>query len=995
MDMDDPWGSPWADELKNDDGLGIRRIDNVADRNQVEKASEALRNNVNTTWGNSDDGFGDWEEDTGEKKGGLGLDGAAEQWDTPKRGGELEVVKDDVGALSPGWKEFSTSPARGAPKLSPSLLAKPAAIVREPSPDPWANAVPSNESATVVDNSSPEATRSSPEPIEEATEENYLEAFEAVVPQAESPGEMEVEPVEFAWIETVPEVSTGLDEDSEEPNVIGLGISAGESEVDIYAEDAEKEHHKADDAVLPSIQEPEHESSRPSSSPSDGSNHDGLLPESQRTSLDEEPKSSRITRAVPPRVQELVEHFDGLTEPEIELAVGNARVEEEANDSKEPEDEYAAIIKPENREGDKAEEDSNAGEPDDDDFGDFGDFEEGMSDDGEELVENHDSIKTSVSSELATPQNEPSEIRLPKRPSGPVEFSVDLTAVKMLFGEIEEKDDEAVEKIFIPDTIIADTFGSTEERKMWYRISRYGTMQKHNTGDDENYVRISWAKSQVKQDTQKIVGRWMEEDRNSGHVSLGGTSKGGSLFGWNDPNAPPVPLATVLGSKRKSIKPEAKVAVKEPVEVPREWPKGLARDRSRSKSRSSSKPREHSSTKSVESGTNVKVPLQPPVAQFGWASTPTMQISSDADSFPSTTGSFTKPPPLHMNSNFEQSRESSSALRSPALMSPIESPPSFLQAMKKSRPVSMPPPSTNSSNRLSANLAVVINNLNDGDDDDEWGEMVSSPVVTEAPKFPTQGLRHKKSMSLGTSLTNYVTLPNPQVTKLQSGFGHKSTSSLDNTHGNPKSPIISQSTLLSDTTIPSPISPNPSFADLWSTPAITSVPIQSTANPPPSPALSATSIANTSSQPVSPLPSNTIFTDTWSQPPPSTSSALTSSPPTTWSQPPILSIPLASTSTHDPWASADFSFFDAPAPAPAPTPTLLPRRTTTQRPQSYPALPKLKTVTFSTPPPKLTPPLPASVSTSHDSRTVFEMGQHEIVKKIVGNLPDLGYMFRR
>ncbi|TGO62647.1 hypothetical protein BCON_0018g00400 [Botryotinia convoluta] len=1007
MDMDDPWGSPWADELNNDDGLGVRSIDNVADGNQVGKASEALRNNVNATWGTSDDGFGDWEEDTEKKKGGLGLDGAAEQWDTPNHGRELEVVNDDVGALSPGWGNSSPSPARAAPKLSPSLLAEPVAISREPSPDPWANAVLSEESATVEDKPNSGATITNldtfQEVIEEATDEDSEvespEAFETIVPQPEDSDETKFEPVELPFDETTETAIGIIDTVNEE--AIGLGIDL-EPKSDLCTEIVEEEHHESDDTVLPSTQVPEHESSRPSSSPSDISHHDEPLPDSPRTSLDEEPKRSRTTKAVSPDVQEPAKKFDDPAKPEDELVVDDTKVEEEIEDPAEPDNEHAAVIKSEvpeddDDDDDEIEQSSNAEEPDDEDFGDFGDFEEGFSDDGEEVIENHNSIEQPISSELATPQNESSEMCSPKGPTGLVDFSIDLTSVKTLFGEAKEDHDEAAEKIFIPDTIIAETFASTEERKMWYRVSRYGTMRKYNTGDDENYVRISWAPSQVKQETQKIVARWMEEDRNNGHVSLGGTSKGGSLFGWNDPNAPPVPLATILGSKRKSVKLEAKVAAKESVNAPRESSKEVTRDQSRSQSRSPSKPRERSSTNSVDSGVNIKAPPTPPVAQFGWASSPAMQTASGSGITPPDTGSFMKTFTLPVNSTFGSFGQLSPALPSPAPKSPIKPPPSFAQAVKKPRPISMPPPSTNSSNGKPANLAFISNDLDDDEDDDEWGEMVSSPIVTEAPKFHTRGLRHKKSMSLGDTLANSITLPNPQVTKLQSGFGLNPKSRLDQIPG-PKSPVTLQSPQLSGT-IPSPISSNPSFVDLGSTPATTPVPIHSTALPPPSPELSVTAFSDRSPQPILSSPLNRTFTNTWAQaPPPSTS---VSAPPitSTWSQPLSPPMPPASTSMQDPWASVDFSFFDAPTPAPAvatgPAPILLSKQTTKPRPQSYPAPPKPKTVTFSTLSPKstLSPPVPTYAS--HDSKTKFEMEQDEIVKRIVGGLPNLGYMLRR
>ncbi|KAF7899154.1 uncharacterized protein EAF01_008367 [Botrytis porri] len=1002
MDMDDPWGSPWADELNNDDGLEIRSIDNAADRNQVGKASEALRNNVNATLGTSDDGFGEWGEDTGKKQGGLALDGAAEQWDTPNRGRELEVVKDDVGALSPGWGNYSPSPAHAAPKLSPSLLAEPVAIVREPSPDPWANANISEESATVEDKQNSGATITNLEPFEEVVEEatdedsevESPEVFEAVVSQPEDSDETKFEPVEFSFDETAQPVIGGIDTVHEE--AIGLGIDL-EPKSNLCTEIIEEEHHESDDTVLPSTQVPEHGSSRPSSSPSDISHHDELLPDSPRTSLDEEPKRSRTTRAVSQDVQEPAKEFDDPAKPEDELVIEGIQLEDEFKESTEPDNEHPAVTKSEVLEDDEIEQSSNAEEPDDDDFGDFGDFEEGFSDDGEEVMESNDSIKQPISAELATPQNESSEMRLPTRPTGPVDFSIDLTSVKTLFGEGEKDQDEAAEKIFIPDTIIADTFASTEERKMWYRVSRYGTMRKHNTGDDENYARISWGPSQVKQETQKIVARWMEEDRNDGHVGFGDTSKSGSLFSWNDPNAPPIPLATILGSKRKSVKLEAKVATKKSVEVPRETSKELTRNQSRSKSRSPSKPRERSPRNSVDSGVNIQAPPPPPVAQFGWASSPAMQTASGAGITPPDTGSFMKTFTLPMNSTFGSFGQLSPALHSPAPKSPIEPPPSFAQAVKKPRPISMPPPSTNSSNGKPANLTFISNDLDDDDEDDEWGEMVSSSIVTEAPKFPNRSLRHKKSMSLGDILTKSTTLPNPQVTKLQSGFGLNPKSRLDQIPG-PKSPVNLQSPQLSGT-ISSPVSSNPSFVDLWSTPATTPVPIQSTALPPPSPALSVTALSDRSPQLILSSPFNTTLTDTWAQAPPS-STAVSASPITsTWSQPSSPSMPPPSSSTQDPWASVDFSFFDTPTPAPAiatgPAPILLSKQTTKPRPQSYPAPPKPKTVSFSTPSPKSTSLPPAPTYASHDSKTRFEMNQDEIVKRIVGGLPDLGYMLRR
>ncbi|PQE07071.1 hypothetical protein CJF30_00009468 [Rutstroemia sp. NJR-2017a BBW] len=242
-------------------------------------------------------------------------------------------------------------------------------------------------------------------------------------------------------------------------------------------------------------------------------------------------------REIEPEVQEQVEHSEGLAQKEEEPNAAELPLEVLQDDAAEDDAaEYDAV------EDDK-------GTADDDEFGDFGDFEEGLSEDGGAAQEQNsiaDINEHNVEKPTAKAADDVSESQLPTISSGPVDFAIDLTAVDKIF----EKDnlpaiDSSAEKVFIPDTIIADTFATTGERKTWYRISRYGPMRKHNAGDDENYVRITWAQSTVKEGTQKIVARWMEEDRNNGHVVLGGTSKGGSVFGWNDPNAAPVPLAAI------------------------------------------------------------------------------------------------------------------------------------------------------------------------------------------------------------------------------------------------------------------------------------------------------------------------------------------------------------------------------------------------------------------------------------------------------------------
>src|SRR6478609_5242817 len=80
---------------------------------------------------------------------------------------------------------------------------------------------------------------------------------------------------------------------------------------------------------------------------------------------------------------------------------------------------------------------------------------------------------------------------------------------------------------FRSDVIIDDSFTSISERKAWYLMSRPGSMRKHNLGDDENYVRVGWGNSQVREQAIRIVRRWMEEDSITGRVVLG--RRGGAV----------------------------------------------------------------------------------------------------------------------------------------------------------------------------------------------------------------------------------------------------------------------------------------------------------------------------------------------------------------------------------------------------------------------------------------------------------------------------------
>lgn len=65
-------------------------------------------------------------------------------------------------------------------------------------------------------------------------------------------------------------------------------------------------------------------------------------------------------------------------------------------------------------------------------------------------------------------------------------------------------------------------------------MSQSGTIRKDKSGDDD-YVRVTWVGSKIQEDVNKIVSRWMAEDKSSGGgVALGGSQRLGAMFGWGE-----------------------------------------------------------------------------------------------------------------------------------------------------------------------------------------------------------------------------------------------------------------------------------------------------------------------------------------------------------------------------------------------------------------------------------------------------------------------------
>ncbi|TVY87993.1 hypothetical protein LAWI1_G007518 [Lachnellula willkommii] len=909
MDMDDPWGSPWADEVQRP--VATKESPDDAEEpgssTPVKASSLALQGQTITPWDTSnngaDDGFGDWAAVPSET--GISLDRAHDGW-AMDLGGDTPLPKPDTDGLSAGWNAVPEVADENISKLAPSLLPEPTNITRQPSPDPWASVEVTEERSGRIrlgQGQYPAETKSS------AVGDVGLETTK---------GELELEPrtrdistqkaapadefSENGNLETVKPYQTGItankpvETDSQDREKFQDPESELLPEVEYSRPGKPTKDGKHENAATPDgigrIQQPDkpvpiatgtstsqeidHMSSRPSSSPSEQSHHDEYFAESPRTSLEEDPTRPQMPRKVS-KVQELVEHFDILAkEDEPPEITSDERIE--------------VIKQPDNDEGDM------------DDFGDFEDVQSDLDESVEAsgLVEN--TARPTTPDSKVPPQvmerelQQSPETQTPKKEYGPVDFFPDPSLLNQLYPNIE--DGLPSESCFIPDRVPQDSFTSTEQRKTWYRISRYGPLRKHNMGDDENYTRVNWTQSSVRVETLNIVARWIEEDRISGRVVLGGGSKAGSMFGWNDQKATPASITAAFASK--AAKKIVEAPVEPAVEVPREWPKGLVRDHSASKGHLPSKPRRRSSV--TPKSPETKVERQSPVANFGWNTVPesspkfhsrssSKEMSSRSDPIAVPAANFSSPPRKRVSLSPLSSAASAFKPTEPVHKTSAPVPRDEVPIGSPQEKVSVPP---------AAPKAAVANFA---EEDEDWGEMISSPVTSTALNFPLpNGLRHKKSQSLSGAFTSAKAF-NPTIASISSigsRRGHRPALSFDE---------ILKPEIQGPQSATSPEKPNvfSEPMDAFSSPVV----------------------------PTQPLPAG----------------------------------------NSDPWASADFSFFET---ASAPTPPV-----STPLPKTIPT----KTVSFAI--------TSVSASSTGTRKSKEEMEQDRIVQDVVKGLPDLSYMLRR
>ncbi|KAI0433034.1 hypothetical protein F5Y09DRAFT_108485 [Xylaria sp. FL1042] len=666
--MDDPWGSPWAStdtpaDNDNDNNSGPPssvRADIFLSPPPKAFFSNATSLSPQSPWsGHHDDG-------------GLGI------WSTAGRADDADNQNE--------WGTWANSIAQ-PPRLSPRLIGS-----GKESPLAW----PENAAASpvLIANSrsrTPSILRHhSPDPW--ATELSLTNRPDAALPDSTKTTTSDTPALALGRVGEVSQASpavTGREGEgntSSESALAGKEFTVGGNDYPRTSYELASGHAKTSLQLDSSVFELP---SRPSSTCTIDSHDEPERQDSPITSIDEDRGARRQNglRKTPGIVQELVGKYDGLAravseEPPV---LGRRGLSQTAS-----------------RDGSRVRSEI---EDDNNDEVGFGNFEDALADDGGAARSPGNSSSSDFSStpkaevkdifarkseheedHLTTTETIPTQAHPRPNQFQDVKFDTHLSFVDKLFPDLADSPENCSKGNWeIPDHGVHDSFTTISERKGWYRISRYGSIRKHNSGDDENYQSVTWPTSQLHSDTIKIVRRWMEEDLYAGRATLGGTKRTG-FFDW-DSDAAPVELDQVF-RRRKSVTKHTRTA-----SIPANNTSiqlGLLDERPHRNSTGISLPAELQSSN------------QPIMAipSFGW--------NSGTKEIPLAT-----PIPL----------PSGQTLNSVSVLAPVET--TFIE-----------------------------------EDDDDWGEMVSSPRITNdhtEPNIPTFPPPE-------TSSKNHETKPRPSLT---------------------------------------------------------------------------------------------------------------------------------------------------------------------------------------------------------------------------------------
>jgi hypothetical protein len=688
--MDDPWGSPWADESPRP----LPKLDKLVPKRPVTpEKSLGVNEESKSPWDNND-AFGEWaalpESDELQANVQEGPEQAESvEWNASVNE-EFSQGKDHIRPDGSAWFRRAIPPDGEIHGLE-----TPKVTGRAFSPDPWAQ----------------EAAEEAPRPSQfaelKADEESakYDTNEDGCREEIENIGN-EDEYITKAIGELDKSVPPSI---VEETSIEKPSINRVQDRPTVVMDDV------ATDMQAEEVTQGESLASRPSSSPSDHSHHDEILTESPRTSFEEEDKRPKLEIEGSSKVKEMVRLFDGL-------AVDASSIElprhPEGVDA--PDDHFDTPVAAQSEE-------------------DFGDFEEGISyvttkaDPTEDALIKPEEIpldKAGVHDVpvLSTSTEEPviSPSEQPLQPHDPVHFKPDLSLLRDIFGqgpdvEFQHADPKQAPEI---DTVMKDSFSSTDERKTWYRISRYSTMRKHNAGDEDSYVRINWKDSTVRAETLKIVERWIEEDRIGGGIILGGGTKLGSMFGWGQKNAGPMSVTAALAStSKKAAMHSDRIASPTSIRSSGDSPgPGSSSNRRSLEQMSASRNSFHS-------------PISVTAPQFSWSTGTPISATAEVKLpvLPSTKPANSSGRRFDISPSSPEVIKESSSKKAPPPAGPLVI--STLPPGQHLKPAASGAPKLGQDSGSQKVLAIPALPANEprSEAEDEWGEMVSSPALLSPP----------------------------------------------------------------------------------------------------------------------------------------------------------------------------------------------------------------------------------------------------------------------
>tara|TARA_R110002003_G_scaffold219_8_gene16520 strand:- start:8137 stop:10713 length:2577 start_codon:yes stop_codon:yes gene_type:complete len=547
--------------------------------------------------------------------------------------------------------------------------------------------------------------------------------------------------------------------------------------------------------------------------------------------------------------------------------------------------------------------------------------------------------------------------------SGGRPFVVDSVLVDQLFSASKK----STELGDAPD----DPIYSMSARKAWYRLTRKQTMREYNNGnDDDNYVRVNWANSNVRTEVNKIVGRWAREDR------ISGTGPGARASFYWDTQAPTQSELTAMHARqRSSVSIATASAPKEGNFVPLSTDRPAAFNWS---SPSTSTNPWHHDTPDIRSTSSPVAPKQPALTKVQRQEERAVSVDLTArQPNPARTSVANVETPVAPSLISPPFKNTPTAPNSPDPYSDLGA--LDLIPAPKSDPVS-----------------VSV------DDDDDWGEMVSSPTVSTPTAMESPSLPTSRNNTFSTSATT------PQSTK-STAIRDQSPETM---HAAPivrlKSAISPTSALFkANSFVPlrveqgpigpgilKPVNRSASVTNKKTVeqlqPAIESEPVVIVASKEPGKAETVTDV---------PVWSNPSFHA------PEVARSRSETPPTWANSPTVASdrpltppapIAAAAQSNVDPWADADFSFFESALPAAPPPPKNEPADPFTAfESPGRPASVSSSTRPFNRSPPRqITPPpaQPLTGATNMAQRRKAE--EDQIIEEILSGLPDLSYMLQ-